>query len=136
MILYSRDLLSKWGFNDSATPGEWRDYLNPPDAPRLDVTPFPLIQVVRRYMLPVLDQEVEVEEIETSHNPIRARSVDGLNVEHLWSGEHSLTDGQDSRGILTPKSVEVPLHLIKLLLPFEGEIITDALSMTPSRPAD
>jgi hypothetical protein len=123
--LKSADLLSKWGFSDGAAPREWRDFINPPEALGIDYTPFPLIQVVRRYLLPALDQKVEVEEIATSHNPIRAISVDGVDVVDFW------TEGDDSTGILTPEFVKVPLPLVELLLPFEGEIVTDALSADP-----
>jgi hypothetical protein len=125
--LRSADLLSKYGFNDGAAPEQWRDYLNPPEALGYDITPFPLIQVVRRYLLPALDQEVAVEEIGSCHNPVRAIYVDGVDVEDFW------TEGDDAAGILTPEFVEVPLRLVELLLPFEGEIVTNALSADPAR---
>lgn len=65
-----------------------------------------LCALVRQCLLPVLDQHVEVVEIETSHNPIRASTVDGVRVpEEVWYG--------DAPGpTLTPESVEIPYDVI------------------------
>ena len=61
-----------------------------------------LCAVVRQKLLPALAQKVEVEEISTIHNPIRARTVDGTDVTHLHYDSSLRTEG-----LLTPASVDV-----------------------------
>lgn len=73
--LHSESLLSKWGFNDGDVPDDAWDYceangLNPENWHAT------LIRLVRDYLLPVLEQDVEVVEIGTIHNPIRAKDID------------------------------------------------------------
>lgn len=100
LTLCSQGLLSKWGFNDGDMPEILMDYWD-----ELDI-PYPnwrlaLCAIVRRYLLPELAKrhEVEVEEIETSHNPIRATVVDGVEIDD--------TSGEDEV-VLTPELVTVP----------------------------
>ncbi|WAZ20179.1 hypothetical protein STRCI_001278 [Streptomyces cinnabarinus] len=101
LTLRSSSLLSKWGFNDGDDPEDWLDYCeaNGIDYTNLD---FPLIPIVRRYLLPKLDQSVEVVELETCHNPIRAETVDGQDVTEVWFG-------RAPEPTLTPESVDVPM---------------------------
>jgi hypothetical protein len=98
LTLLSRDLLSKWGFNDGNDPDEWLDYC---EANGLDLD-FPLEEVVRRYLAPRLEQDVTVVHIETCHNPIRAETVNGLDVTEVWFG-------RATGPTLTPECVDVPL---------------------------
>ncbi|MGI5141568.1 MULTISPECIES: hypothetical protein [unclassified Streptomyces] len=102
ITLFSADLLSKWGFHDGSDPDEWIDYCdnNGLDWAKLD---FPLVEVVRRFLLPKLEQNVTVVEIETSHNPIRVETIDGVDVSEYWWLE------SDSGPKLTPEYVDVPL---------------------------
>ncbi|MES2596048.1 MAG: hypothetical protein V4662_11960 [Verrucomicrobiota bacterium] len=89
VMLCSACLLSKWGFVD----GDVLDWL-PSRFDRRQV----LCRLVREYLLPVLMERVEVMEIVTNHNPIRAVTVDGVDVEACWYGE------QD-RPTLTPAHI-------------------------------
>ncbi|WP_327230819.1 hypothetical protein [Streptomyces murinus] len=101
LTLFSSDLLSKWGFNDGDDPDDWLDYC---EAHGIDynTVDFPLVALVRRYLLPVLDQDVTVVEIETIHNPIRAELVDGIDVTEAWYGRAEAPT-------LTPEYVDVPM---------------------------
>lgn len=100
VTLFSRSLLSKWGFNDGDTPAEWCDYCDDRgiDWSQLE---FPLVDLVRRYLLPVIEQVITVVEIETSHNPIRVETVDGVDVTEAWYG-------RAPEPTLTPEYVDVP----------------------------
>lgn len=110
LILFSDGLLSKWGFNDGDLPEEfyewWHETRCPPSCfweCYAKVPDKPVIQVlVRRFLLPALDQRVEVYDIGTIHNPIRASSVDGLEV------PDEVIYGSTRGPALTPASVEVP----------------------------
>ena len=57
--LHAFSLCSKFGFDDG-------DLLS---------SHAVLIAVVRKYLLPLLDPRIEVEEINTHHNPIRATTL-------------------------------------------------------------
>ncbi|MGW3410257.1 hypothetical protein [Streptomyces sp. NPDC000888] len=102
LTLHSDGLLSKFGFNDGDDPEEWLEYCeaNGIDYNEVD---FPLVQLVRQYVLPALDQTVTVVEIETAHNPIRAKTIDGIEV---VNGEFTV-DGWPID--LTPESVTIPM---------------------------
>jgi len=101
IVLFSDGLLSKWGFDDGNTPDTWYDYCDGHGIDWREVR-YPLVRLVREVLLPALNQAVEVVEISTIHNPIRAQTIDGVNVEDRWyevdSGVH-----------LTPESIEVPM---------------------------
>jgi hypothetical protein len=104
LTLFSSSLLSKWGFNDGNDPDDWLDYC---EAHGIDynAVDFPLVALVRQHLLPVLDQDVTVVEIETSHNPIRAELVDGIDVTEAWYG-------RAPEPTLTPEYVDVPLSVV------------------------
>lgn len=101
LTLDSDGLLSKFGFNDGDAPDAWLDYCeaNGIDYNEVD---FPLVQLVRQYLLPALDQRVTVVEIETIHNPIRAKTVDGIEVH----GQDTV-NGEPIE--LTPEQVTIPM---------------------------
>lgn len=95
ITLFSAGLLSKWGFSDGDLLKWLRKF---GDYNHRAV----LCAVVRQKLLPALTQKVEVEEIGTIHNPIRARTVDGENVTHMHCDSTRCTEG-----IFTPASVDV-----------------------------
>jgi hypothetical protein len=75
-------LYSKWGFKDGDLlrewSGRWHHDLRRPGVDQHLV----LVRLVREYVLPKLDQRVEVVvEQGTVHNPIRAASVNGHAVD-------------------------------------------------------
>ncbi|MEV0470223.1 hypothetical protein [Streptomyces prunicolor] len=116
LTLFSADLLSKWGFNDGDTPDAWLDYC---EAHHVDYNKvdYPLTALVRRHLVPVLDQAVTVCDIETSHNPIRVDTIDGRDVTHLWHGGRST----NAEALLTPEHVDVPLSdVLRLALAEAG----------------
>lgn len=98
ITLFSSSLLSKFGFNDGDGPNEWWDHC---DANGLDLD-YPLEEIVRRYLVPRLEQDVTVVHIETCHNPIRVETVNGVDVTEAWFG-------RAPEPTLTPEYVEVPL---------------------------
>jgi len=93
--LNSADLLSKWGFGD----GEWIDWLK--EFGTFDTSAV-LVELVRRKLIPALDQKVEIEvHYSTNHNPCRAKTVDGEDVVK-WHTE------ADCPVKLTPEWIVVP----------------------------
>ncbi|MFH9816151.1 hypothetical protein [Streptomyces sp. NPDC017230] len=107
LTLFSAGLLSKWGFNDGEDPEDWLDYC---EANGIDynAVEFPLVPLVRRYLLPALDQAVTVVEIETIHNPVRVDTVDGQDVTEVWRGRVPAP-------ALTPEYVKVPMSEVAKL---------------------
>jgi hypothetical protein len=125
LTLFSSSLLSKWGFADGDDPDDWLDYCeaNGVDYTRLD---FPLVALVRRFLLPRIEQAVTVAEIETCHNPIRAETVDGRDVTEVWFGR-----APEPR--LTPECVDVPMaDVLRLALTEAG--LTEAPRYSPPLP--
>jgi hypothetical protein len=99
LFLYSECLLSKWGFTDGDEPDFWLDWC---DEQGVDYNAWDwhtvLRRLVREHLAPKLDQRVELVDIETIHNPIRAETVDGVEVD--WYADQPIT--------LTPDHVEIP----------------------------
>lgn len=125
LTLFSASLLSKWGFNDGDDPEDWLDYCEAHgvDYNALD---FPLVALVRRYLLPRIQQPITVVEIETSHNPIRAETVDGQDMTEVW---HNRAPEPE----LTPQAVDVPMaDVLQLALAEAG--LTDPPRSTPPLP--
>lgn len=92
-MLFSQGLLSKWGFHDGDLL-EWLFEFG--DYDRRAV----LCAVVRKHLIPALKHKVDVQEIETIHNPIRLRTVDDRDVTDEWYDP-------DNKTKLTPEYVEV-----------------------------
>jgi hypothetical protein len=101
ITLHASGLLSKWGFSDGETPDAWFDYLAEQGVD-WDDAEWPLTALVRRFLLPELAKHhaIEVYEIESIHNPIRASKVDGIEID-----DYAATPQVD----LTPPWVDVPL---------------------------
>lgn len=77
MRLHAADLWSKWGFHDGNIQS------NHPDEDIAFSDYDALIPAVRKYLLPLLP-DVEVEEWESHHNPIRAKTfADGCPDQYL-----------------------------------------------------
>jgi hypothetical protein len=109
LTLYSDGLLSKWGFNDGDEPDNVVDWLEAEPPFGYDYVTFPwhpvLAALVRAHLLPRIEQTVQLVDVETNHNPIRALTVDGVDVVKCWTGD------QD-RPELTPEYVDVPYATI------------------------
>lgn len=113
LTLLSSSLLSKWGFGDGDPFEAFTDWYHERHGEGLmghcncksldlGVGDDDLLRhLVRRYLVPALDQEVELVDIETSHNPIRASKVDGVDVEECWYG-------RQPEPTLTPDAVTIP----------------------------
>lgn len=103
--LFSSGLLSKWGFNDGDAPDDWLDWCEEQGIDWMALRSWRhhiLPELVRRYLLPVLEQDVTLVDIGTNHNPIRAEFIGGTDVTDWW------TDNSDGEPALTPESVEIP----------------------------
>lgn len=115
LTLYSFGLLSKWGFSDGDCPDEIEDYLDEIDAPY----PAPkdwhtaLRKLVREHLLPALAEHhtIEVYDIDTIHNPIRARTVDGHEIDDYADNDHI---------VLAPDVVTVPWIAVAAALGVES----------------
>jgi hypothetical protein len=111
LVLMAAGLLSKWGFDDGDMPDAVDDRLfsQGHEVPS-DVWRRTLARLVREHLLPALDQHVEAVEIDTIHNPIRASTIDGVNVHAAGA----LT--------LTPERVAVPMaEVLRVLIEELGE---------------
>ena len=113
LVLASEGLLSKWGFNDGDEPDELLDHLDAIGWTGSDgwlpgdVWHRALHRLVCDHLIPKLDQKVEITVLETNHNPVRARTVDGVDVVQLWYRS------RDPRPpALTPESVTVPIDAV------------------------
>ena len=84
LLLHPSGLLSKWGFSD----GDVISITAPDDvydlAQRIGQHEL-LSAVVRAFLVPAIPHALELEEITCCHNPIRASSMDGIDVSDLWS---------------------------------------------------
>ena len=91
--LWSYDLVSKWGFNDGDMPENLLDHLDDLGISYGKTEWHPILRrLVREHLLPKIPQQVEVYDIETIHNPIRASSVDGREVDDLGEPEGQIAD--------------------------------------------
>lgn len=117
LTLFSSCLVSKWGFNDGDDPEDWLDYC---EAHSIDYNEldFPLVALVRRYLLPEIKQRITVVEIETSHNPIRAETVNGQDMTEVWFN-------RAPEPTLTPEFVQVPMAAV-LQLALDEAGLTEA----------
>lgn len=105
LTLVSEDLLSKWGFNDGDLPDWIWDVC---DEQRIDHDAFEwhdvLWALANEHLSPALGQHVHLVRIETNHNPVRASTVDGVDVEEQWM--------KDPITRLTPESVTIPVDSV------------------------
>lgn len=71
VLLTARDLSSKWGFNDGDTPDHLFDYFYDNDLMDSFDWHEVLQKLVRKHLVPLLPEDLEVYDMLTSHNPIR-----------------------------------------------------------------
>lgn len=75
---YTTELLSKWGFGDGDAIGDFlyenglKSSLNKHEL---------LIKIYRKFVEPNIDQDIVIQTIGTTHNPLRASLVDGVVVD-------------------------------------------------------
>jgi hypothetical protein len=111
MKFETNDLLSKWGFGD----GGMLTNLLLDNNHSLSLSHHILRCIAREHILPFLDQTVEVEDSCKMHNPIRAISVDGSEID---CGKSSI--------LLTPKYIEVSDQVIlKMIDTLEVDNVTE-----------
>lgn len=87
--LDAESLFSKWGFDDGDVPDWLLDYLD--EHPEIEIDYGDLASawdtvlagMVRTYLVPLLPDSLEVEEIGTLHNPVRAARFSGEEIS--WS---------------------------------------------------
>lgn len=90
-FLDAESLLSKWGFGDGDALDDWW-WDNYDDAPTVNTDDL-LYALVVAYLVPALRDagyEVELERIGTNHNPVRARTLNGVEVDHYDTGRDRL----------------------------------------------
>lgn len=98
---YTEGLLSKWGFGD----GDMLDELcwSFEDDHGIDVSgQWLLKEAVKRFVVPQIQETLEVVEIETIHNPIRTQTVNGQKVD--WFNRND-----EPQPELHPEVVNVPV---------------------------
>lgn len=81
LTLHAECLLSKWGFDDGNVPDDYFAWLDERGEPWPERWHETLAALVRSRLLPLIAEDVEVFEID-SHNPIRVRTVNGVEVDH------------------------------------------------------
>jgi hypothetical protein len=107
LVLDSQSLCSKWGFGDGDDPDWLWDYCQEFGLDLFTVDWHVVLRrLVRAHLLPALAEhhEVEVYDIDTNHNPIRAGRIDGREVDD--------GAGAASAPPLTPDSVSVPGRVV------------------------
>lgn len=102
-VMYADDLLSKWGFGDG---DRLSDFLYEGGAEyRYKVNSHKLLEeLVKRYLLPKLNDKVEIFYVDTIHNPVRAEMINGVYYQNHY--EH------DDDGLLGDVSVELSIDEI------------------------
>ena len=109
LTLFSAELCSKWGFNDGDVPDHIWDWCNENGIGRISADWHAVLRrLVREHLLPALAEhhEVEVYDVETNHNPIRASRIDGQEID----------DHTGPTPALTPAWVTVPAEVVAALL--------------------
>ncbi len=109
LILDADGLLSKWGYCDGDIVIEWWDEQFDGEIPQdlLDHVDHHAVlsDLVRTHLVPVIIEAghtIEVYDIQSIHNPIRARILDGVEVEPSLA----------NRQIFPPLSVMLPPALV------------------------
>jgi hypothetical protein len=111
ILLHSDSLSSKWGFNDGDEPSDFLDWLDDHTEGgnayvSIDTWQTALRTMMRTYLAPLLPNDVKLIDIDTSHNPIRADSISGEDVD-WYEGPPKVTP---------PVQVEVPFEDVRRLV--------------------
>ncbi|MGW9437946.1 hypothetical protein [Streptomyces sp. NPDC055607] len=122
VTLFSRDLLSKWGFNNGEDDEAWLDWCDDQGIDHAALG-FPLTRLVHDYLVPVIDQAVTVVDIETCHNPVRAETVNGVDVTEVWYG-------RAPEPALTPEHVDISMSTV-LTIALEEAGLTEPPRYSP-----
>lgn len=104
LLLSARCLLSKWGFNDGDVPDAYLDWLDERELPYPEDWHGLLRVLVRTRLMPYVREDVVLTAVSTIHNPIRAATVNGCEIDH--------TAGMDQEGILIDTAVSVPFATV------------------------
>jgi hypothetical protein len=82
VVLESASLLSRWGFDDGDCLAWLKDYG--------EVDEFKVLEaIVRAYLLPLLDVNIQLCCLHTIHNPVRVLKVNGVDAEQFWDDDRS-----------------------------------------------
>lgn len=92
VTLHAQSLLSKWGFNDGDVPEGYLDWLDEHGLPYPDDWHGLLRLMVRTRLMPHIREDVQLVSISTIHNPIRARTVNGREIDDTADNDHLLID--------------------------------------------
>ncbi len=112
VIFFTCGILSKWGFND----GDLLSWVNSTKDCDSHET---LSYIVRTLLVPKLNASVEMIDVGSSHNPIRAKSIDGIEVD-LYSEEKRFDYLQpDSIELTGPEVIEIAKALAEKRLSSE-----------------
>lgn len=106
LTLFADDLCSKFGFNDGDWPEHLHEYWGESGVDHSGIEWHEALRkLVRTHLIPAMEaagHAVEVYDIETVHNPIRARMIDGVEYDGYRAPQ----------GDLRPESVTVPYAAI------------------------
>jgi len=86
LTLSVNSLCSKWGFNDGDEPEHLLDYWDDTGVDHYNKVAWhsALRKLVRSHLVPAIEaagHTVEVYDVDTIHNPIRASAIDGVEVD-------------------------------------------------------
>jgi hypothetical protein len=95
VVLYASSLLSKWGFRDGDEPDDYLDWLDDQQLPHPEDWHQILRHLVRTRLLPLIDEDIKVYDIETNHNPIRASTVNGVDIDDARASNHGVLHDVD-----------------------------------------
>lgn len=118
VYLWSDSLMSKWGFGDGDMPDDVWDYLDEHGPAEQTVDWHAVLRsLVRTYLLPALQDAghmVELYDIETIHNPIRASVIDGIEIDDYGDNPlHLRLDGVEVTWPQIKQAIDEPAcHLV------------------------
>lgn len=104
LILNAESLASKWGFNDGDIVDDWW-WNNQGEVLEAD-THEALHLLIVEHLIPAIERAghaVELERIDTIHNPVRAHTIDGNRVDHY--GDHGPAFPTSITVTITPEQV-------------------------------
>lgn len=106
-VMHADDLLSKWGFGDGDRLSDFLYDNNSKFEHKVNSHKL-LEELVKRYLLPVLKDKVEISYMSTIHNPVRAEMINGKYYHNYYE--------YDDDGLLGDTSVELTLKEIEYVI--------------------